>query len=464
MYIYVKFNVLKYIQFNGGDKMKKFIAILLASTSVFASSTSAFAEETKSIDITKAVSIKEAKKNKIEIPANLTLDKRQNLVINGEKVDLKEGAIVYQDRLFLPVRELGDALDVEVGYVAEQKIVALDNGSIQLPVGENKAVVNGEIVAIDKNNDKVGTLVVNGKTYLPVSFVASSLKTKVSDLFYHPETKTTAINTFDYKGSSTQTTETAQKLSKEDAVKAYSDIIKASNEMKNATSHSKSEIKFKISDGTTAVDMNMVTDGSVYMDVKDKVNMYAEQKSTVELIGEKQTVEQKMFYKDGKVYVSQKMDDEELKYTLDLNLEEFMKLSNSLNLNETFTESMVLEGEVKNITDKNQKQYTFTMDMSKAVDLVSQFTEELTLAKEDLEALDSLKLDNVKYTIVVNDKNQPISQDMKFDMSLKSEGFYVDANVYVYNTYENIGTTVVKTPNEDLSTYESFEDVVENAK
>ena len=436
--------------------MKKFIAILLASTSVFASSTSVFAEETKSIDITKAVSIKEAKKNRIEIPANLTLDKNQIVDVNGKQVELKEGAIVYEGRLYLPVRELGDALDVEVGYVAEQKIVALDNGNIQLPVGENKGVVNGEIVPIDKENDKVGTIVLNDKTYLPVRFIAENLNASVD---YNPSLKKTTIKT-----DNNDSTETAQKLSKEDAVKAYSDIIKASNEMKNATSHSKGEIKFKISDGTTAVDMNMVTDGSVYMDIKDKVNMYAEQKSTVELIGEKQTVEQKMFYKDGKVYVSQKMDDEELKYTLDLNLEEFMKLSNSLNLNETFTESMVLEGEVKNITDKNQKQYTFTIDMSKAVDLVSQFTEELTLAKEDLEALDSLKLDNVKYTIVVNDKNQPISQDMKFDMSLKSEGFYVDANVYVTNTYENIGTTVVKTPNEDLSTYESFEDVVENAK
>ena len=436
--------------------MKKFIAILLASTSVFASSTSVFAEETKSIDITKAVSIKEAKKNKIEIPANLTLDKNQIVDVNGKQVELKEGAIVYEGRLYLPVRELGDALDVEVGYVAEQKIVALDNGNIQLPVGENKGVVNGEIVPIDKENDKVGTIVLNDKTYLPVRFIAENLNASVD---YNPSLKKTTIKT-----DNNDFTETAQKLSKEDAVKAYSDIIKASNEMKNATSHSKGEIKFKISDGTTAVDMNMVTDGSVYMDIKDKVNMYAEQKSTVELIGEKQTVEQKMFYKDGKVYISQKMDDEELKYTLDLNLEEFMKLSNSLNLNETFTESMVLEGEVKNITDKNQKQYTFTIDMSKAADLVSQFTEELTLAKEDLEALDSLKLDNVKYTIVVNDKNQPISQDMKFDMSLKSEGFYVDANVYVSNTYENIGTTVVKTPNEDLSKYESFEDVVENAK
>lgn len=436
--------------------MKKFIAILLASTSVFASSTSVFAEETKSIDITKAVSIKEAKKNKIEIPANLTLDKNQIVDVNGKQVELKEGAIVYEGRLYLPVRELGDALDVEVGYVAEEKIVALDNGNIQLPVGENKGVVNGEIVPIDKENDKVGTIVLNDKTYLPVRFIAENLNASVD---YNPSLKKTTIKT-----DNNDSTETAQKLSKEDAVKAYSDIIKASNEMKNATSHSKGEIKFKISDGTTAVDMNMVTDGSVYMDIKDKVNMYAEQKSTVELIGEKQTVEQKMFYKDGKVYISQKMDDEELKYTLDLNLEEFMKLSNSLNLNETFTESMVLEGEVKNITDKNQKQYTFTIDMSKAADLVSQFTEELTLAKEDLEALDSLKLDNVKYTIVVNDKNQPISQNMKFDMSLKSEGFNVDANVYVTNTYENIGTTVVKTPNEDLSKYESFEDVVENAK
>lgn len=442
--------------------MKKFIAVLLASTTIFTCSKSAFAEQ-KNIDITQAMVIKESKKNRIEMPNNLTLDKRQNLVVNGKKIDIKEGAIVYQDRLFLPVRELGDTLDVDIDYVSEQKIVALDNGNILLPVGENKAVVNGEIVAIDKNNDKVGTLIVNDKTYLPVSFVASSLKTQVSDLFYKPETKTTSINTFDYKDGYTEKREVVQKLNKDEAIKVYSDIIKVSNEIKNLTSCSKANINFTMSDGETSANIIMSTEGVVYSDIKDKVNMYSEQKNTVSFMGEKETVEQKMFYQDGKVYIKQTANGQELKYKMDLNLEDFIKMSSGINLDDELTKNIVLDGEVENI-DNNQKKYTFTLDMSKSLDLVTYFTKDLGLTNEDLQILESLKMDNVKYIIIVNEKNEPISQSITFNMTLKSEDTTINMEVDMVNTYENIGTTVVKIPNEDLSKYENFKDMILHTK
>lgn len=442
--------------------MKKFIAVLLASTTVFTCSTSAFAGQ-KPTDITQAMVIKEAKKNRIQIPNNITLDKRQNLVVNGKKIELKEGAIVYQDRLFLPVRELSDALDVDIDYVSEQKIVTLDNGNILLPVGENKAVVNGEIVAIDKNNDKIGTLIVNGKTYLPVSFVASNLKTQVSDLFYKPETKTTAINTFGYKGDFIEKRENAQKLNKDEAIKAYSDIIKASNEIKNLTSRSKANINYTMSDDKTSANIIMNTEGVVYSDIKDKVNMYSEQKNTVSFMGEKETVEQKMFYQDGKVYIKQTANGQELKYKMDLNLEDFIKMSSGINLDDELTKNIVLDGEVENI-DNNQKKYTFTLDMSKSLDLVTYFTKDLGLTNEDLQVLENLKMDNVKYVIIVNEKNEPISQNTVFNMTIESDGVTIDMKIDMDNTYENIGTTVVKIPNEDLSKYENFKNMILHTK
>ena len=159
--------------------MKKFIAIILSATTIFTCSTSVFADDTRTIEITQSMEIKNAKKNTITSPQDLSTDNSQKLFVNDQQVEIKDGSVVYENRLFLPVRELGQALGLEVGYVEKEKIVALDNGKIQLPVNQNKAVVDGNIVSIDKENDKVGTIVLNDKTYLPIRFVSESLRYKV---------------------------------------------------------------------------------------------------------------------------------------------------------------------------------------------------------------------------------------------------------------------------------------------
>lgn len=181
--------------------MKKFLVLTIATISLSIVTTQVFADDDKkelsiSIDdkddvnekndidldiddydddkIVQALAIKNAKSNKISTNNNVKTDKNKKIYVNNKLLNISD-SIVYESRLFLPVRALSDALGLKVDYLADKKIVILDNGKIQLPINENKAVVNGKIVSIDNDNDDVGTIVVGGKTYLPVRFISESL-------------------------------------------------------------------------------------------------------------------------------------------------------------------------------------------------------------------------------------------------------------------------------------------------
>ena len=436
--------------------MKKFIAIILSATTIFSCSTSVFADQTKTIEITQAMEIKEAKKNRIQSPTEILADNNQKVFVNDKQVELKEGSIVYENRLYLPVREIGDALGLEVGYVSEQKIVALDGGKIQLPVNENKAVVNGKIVAIDKENDKVGTIVVKDKTYLPVRFISENLGYNVS---YDANSKVTHIKTNANANNNTTQSEGVTKLDKAQAVEAYKQLSEASNNIKNATIDTTGKMNFTMSDGTDSLSMKMDIVNTTTIDMKDKVSMYTEQKNTTEFLGDKQVIEQKMFYKDGKMYMNQNVDGTEVKFKLDLDLDEVMQLSNTISANDLLDEEIILDGSVKNLENGN-KQYSFNLNMDKAVDIAKQFTKDLQLGEEDLKDLDSIKFNNTNIYITVDSKNQPINSSISFDMQLTAEGFDVKANINMDMKYKNIGTTVVNIPNEDLTKYEDLKDLV----
>lgn len=435
--------------------MKKFIAIILSATTIFTCSTSVFADDTRTIEITQSMEIKNAKKNTITSPQDLSTDNSQKLFVNDQQVEIKDGSVVYENRLFLPVRELGQALGLEVGYVEKEKIVALDNGKIQLPVNQNKAVVDGNIVSIDKENDKVGTIVLNDKTYLPIRFVSESLGYKVE---YVSDKKEVYINTNTTvttdTNTQTQSSNTTQ-LDKNQAVEEYKKLSEANENVKNATVDTNAEMNFSMSDGTESLNMKMDMVGTIKMDISDKVNMYSEQKSTIELLGQQEVIEQTAFYKDGQFYVNQGG----IKYKMPVDLEEAIDLSSTLNVDDFINEDVVLGGSVKNL-DNNNKEYTFDIDLNKSLDMASQIVESLNLGEQDKQTLEGLKVTNTKIAMVVDDKNQPVGATISFDMELTVEGINLKGNISMDMDYKDIDKTVVNIPNEDLNSYVDFEELL----
>ena len=434
--------------------MKKFIAIILSATTIFTCSTSVFADDTRTIEITQSMEIKNAKKNTITSPQDLSTDNSQKLFVNDQQVEIKDGSVVYENRLFLPVRELGQALGLEVGYVEKEKIVALDNGKIQLPVNQNKAVVDGNIVSIDKENDKVGTIVLNDKTYLPIRFVSESLGYKVE---YVSDKKEVYINTNTTvttdTNTQTQSSNTTQ-LDKNQAVEEYKKLSEANENVKNATVDTNAEMNFSMSDGTESLNMKMDMVGTIKMDISDKVNMYSEQKSTIELLGQQEVIEQTAFYKDGQFYVNQGG----IKYKMPVDLEEAIDLSSTLNVDDFINEDVVLGGSVKNL-DNNNKEYTFDIDLNKSLDMASQIVESLNLGEQDKQTLEGLKVTNTKIAMAVDDKNQPVGATISFDMELTVEGINLKGNISIDMDYKDIDKTVVNIPNEDLNSYVDFEEL-----
>ncbi len=427
--------------------MKKFIATILSSTMIFTAGTSVFAND---VNITDALKIQANKTNLVREKSNVLVSNNiPNILVNGKELKINEGELLYENNKFIPIRELADTLGLKLDYIPESKIVVLDNGKIQLPIDNNKASVNGKIVSIDENNEKICTLIVNNKSYIPVNFVNNVIGYNVQ---YNEETQKVEENKEQSQNGVIQ-------LNKSQALEAYKKISEVSQNIKNATIDMNGKIKLNMSDGTDNLDMIMDLTGTVMTDIGDKVQMYSKQTSSIELMGEKQDVIQEMFYKDGKMYVKQNTSDiNEFKYKMDLNLDEAVKMSNTMNIDEFLTEDLVSKGAVENLENGNKK-YTFNLNIDKAIELVGQFSKEMNLGIEDLKQLDNFSVKDTNVNIIVDSNNNPLSYDTNFSMLFSTEGITIKADVVMNMKYNNVGNTVVKTINEDLSQYQDIKEV-----
>ncbi len=120
------------------------------------------------------------------------------MVVNGvkEKIDAQGSKpIIKNNRTLLPVRSLIEALGGTVEWNAKtrQVTISLDGNTIVLTIGKNTALVNGIETPIDPNNPNVVPIIINGRTYLPLRFIAEHLNCTVE---WSPSTKTITIYYF----------------------------------------------------------------------------------------------------------------------------------------------------------------------------------------------------------------------------------------------------------------------------
>ncbi|WP_250278265.1 copper amine oxidase N-terminal domain-containing protein [[Clostridium] colinum] len=428
--------------------IKKFIAVILSSTIIFTSGANVFANT--DLKIEQAIKIKENKVNLVREKGNISVsDNVPNILVNGKKLEVNKGEVVYENNNYIPVRELADALSLKLDYIAESKIVVLDNGKIQLPIDNNKASVNGNIVDIDKDNKKVCPLIIDGKAYIPVNFV--------KNLGYNVE----------YNKKDLKQLEGFTKLDKAQAIEAYKQINEANQNIKNATIDLNSNMDFTISDNTNTLAMKANISGTTNMDInKEKPGLYSEQKITLELMGEKETIEQKSFFKDNKLYVKVNESGQEQKYKMDLNIEEAIQMSNNMNVNNLLNEEFILDGSFKNLENGN-KQYMFNVDLNKAFDFIKEFSKEFGLDETDLEALKAIKIENTDIIFTVDSKNQPLDCKLNLNMDysdVSSELVKAKISSETYVKYKDIGNTIVKEFNEDLTKYEDFDKILNEAE
>jgi titin len=103
---------------------------------------------------------------------------RTTYYVNGVKKELDAAPIIKESRTLLPIRAVIEALGGTIAWDAsEQKVTITFEGTrIELWIGKNTALVNGEYRLIDPGNPEVKPIIIPpGRTMLPVRFIAENL-------------------------------------------------------------------------------------------------------------------------------------------------------------------------------------------------------------------------------------------------------------------------------------------------
>ena len=102
--------------------------------------------------------------------------------VNGVKKELDAAPIIRESRTLLPIRAVIEALGGTIEWDAnEQKVTINFKGTtIELWIGKNTALVNGEYKLIDPGNPEVKPIIIPpGRTMLPIRFIAENLGCRV---------------------------------------------------------------------------------------------------------------------------------------------------------------------------------------------------------------------------------------------------------------------------------------------
>ena len=115
------------------------------------------------------------------IPTRLELVIDRTTARSGERdVELDVAPYITDGRTMVPFRFIGEQLGARVAWVSETRTVTYrletDKGTvtIDMPIGQNSALVDGRPVPVDPNPGVV-PVIVNGRTFVPLRFIGETL-------------------------------------------------------------------------------------------------------------------------------------------------------------------------------------------------------------------------------------------------------------------------------------------------
>lgn len=116
----------------------------------------------------------------------------KTMYVNNIPQQIDVPPTIIEGRTLLPIRYVVEPLGAKIFWDDVEKRVTIEfkDITIDLWIGKNIAKVNGKDKAIDPNNPKVVPLILNGRTMLPVRFVAENLG---CDVGWDANTKTVTI-------------------------------------------------------------------------------------------------------------------------------------------------------------------------------------------------------------------------------------------------------------------------------
>jgi len=111
----------------------------------------------------------------------LTIDK-STFYVNDQLKTMDTAPVVRENRTLLPMRYVAEAIGASVTWGTSDKkaTVSLNKKVIELWIGKNSALVNGQNMLIDAGNPNVTPIIIQpGRTMLPLRFISECLGSKV---------------------------------------------------------------------------------------------------------------------------------------------------------------------------------------------------------------------------------------------------------------------------------------------
>ncbi len=148
------------------------------------------------------------------LPAT-TIFASQNIsvIVDGKQVVYDSQPVIQNGSTLVPLRQTFEALNADVDWNANTKVVSAfkDDTEINLQIGNKTACKNGTVI-----NLSVSPVIINGRTYVPLRFVAESFGAEVN---WNSSTKVVTINS-SFDSSVYGTYEMVYATSSESAVSA----------------------------------------------------------------------------------------------------------------------------------------------------------------------------------------------------------------------------------------------------
>jgi hypothetical protein len=106
----------------------------------------------------------------------LTID-RYWMYVDGKAIKLDSAPVIRYSRTMVPIRAIVEAIHGTISWdAAARKVTIVHAGTtIELWIGKNTARVNGKMVRTDPKDARVIPFIINGRTMLPLRFVAETL-------------------------------------------------------------------------------------------------------------------------------------------------------------------------------------------------------------------------------------------------------------------------------------------------
>lgn len=100
-----------------------------------------------------------------------------DVVIKGNHLDMKVEPILKENRIYIPIRDFAESLDLKVEWIAKQNTAKLSNleTTILIPIGQKEIYINGKKINLDEKS-----FIKKEKAFIPLRSVAEALSQKVT--------------------------------------------------------------------------------------------------------------------------------------------------------------------------------------------------------------------------------------------------------------------------------------------